>query len=740
MAKNRLVQVTSTSVRLVDSDTHALVQELVMQKNITVAKANLNQLVIAQSGGTLTYYQLNAESRQLQEVQKVVLDQDIACVSMSATNSTDTSNGGSAMDVDASNAEQPAHLLAVGMWTDNTVRLLTLPGLEEVSRVKLGTETQARDVTIASFTGKDYIFVGMGDGSLITYLLETTAEESLPQLTNRKKGVLGRHPVSFTSFRSNDELCIFAACDRPTIIYLRNGKLLFANVDLRNSNAEIIDMTAFHSELFPDCLALCSEQGLMIGTIEDIQKIHVQSVPLGEAPRRISHDPRTGVYIVCTEKVVVTERGEETVNRVLFFDDGDMSQIGSYDLEFLEQAISVTVCTFQDVDKSFFVVGTGQLVNEELEPSRGRVMIFEVTEDRRCILVAEKETKAAVFTLANIEGKLAAGIGSKVQIFKFLVKEEGNYHVELQNECSHQGHIMVLFLKVHGDLLLVGDVVRSVTLLRYRATESVLEEVARDFNTNYMRAIEIMDSMDDHFLGCDDQANLFCVRRRLEASSEEQQSKLELRGEYHLGDYVNVMRRGNLVSQPIDADTTAAVPSSSSANANSSTASSSSVGGDIFDTDYKTVTGFPLDKYSVMYATISGAIGNIFALNDASFKFFHAVEKAVKDVVKPVGNFPHDEWRNFHNDMRSSEQKNVIDGDLVERVLDLSRDQLELVARKVNDDLGRQLATEAQGGSTAKASMTTESASALITNLVNTRVNFSPEEIIRRVEDISRLH
>jgi hypothetical protein len=34
-----------------------------------------------------------------------------------------------------------------------------------------------------------------------------------------------------------------------------------------------IGMAPFHSELFPDCLAMSSEEGLSLGAVDDIQKV-----------------------------------------------------------------------------------------------------------------------------------------------------------------------------------------------------------------------------------------------------------------------------------------------------------------------------------------------------------------------------------------------------------------------------------------------------------------------------------
>lgn len=99
----------------------------------------------------------------------------------------------------------------------------------------------------------------------------------------------------------------------------------------------------------------------------------------------------------------------------------------------------------------------------------------------------------------------------------------------------------------------------------------------------------------------------------------------------------------------------------------------------------------------------------------------------------------HEEWRIFQNDYRTGSVKNVIDGDLVEALLDLDRASLEIVTKEVNDQLTSliQPSGSIHGGA---SSSNTESAAVLMTSLATGRINLSPEEILRRVEDISRLH
>lgn len=49
---------------------------------------------------------------------------------------------------------------------------------------------------------------------------------------------------------------------------------------------------------------------------------------------------------------------------------------------------------------------------------------------------------------------------------------------ELRVECSYFNTILSLFLKYKGDFILVGDLMRSITLLQYKGMEGTFEEVS----------------------------------------------------------------------------------------------------------------------------------------------------------------------------------------------------------------------------------------------------------------------
>lgn len=53
-----------------------------------------------------------------------------------------------------------------------------------------------------------------------------------------------------------------------------------------------------------------------------------------------------------------------------------------------------------------------------------------------------------------MQGKLIAGINSRVQLFKWTQSEDGSR--ELTNECSHVGHVLALYIVTRGDFVIVG--------------------------------------------------------------------------------------------------------------------------------------------------------------------------------------------------------------------------------------------------------------------------------------------
>lgn len=174
-----------------------------------------------------------------------------------------------------------------------------------------------------------------------------------------------------------------------------------------------------------------------------------------------------------------------------------------------------------------------------------------------------------------------------------MQREDGTR--ELQAECGHHGHVLALYVKCRGDFIVVGDLMKSMSLLMYKVSappctaerghfwekaplgdlskgkpllmykvsargagvgvneqyaksslalggalccwvlrvvplqpeEGAIEERARDFNANWMTAVEVLD--DDTYLGAENSFNLITVRKNSDAASDEERGRLEVR-------------------------------------------------------------------------------------------------------------------------------------------------------------------------------------------------------------------
>ncbi|GJP48061.1 hypothetical protein CLOM_g7334 [Closterium sp. NIES-68] len=624
VAHDQIVQVTSSELRLVDA--HSLQQVADWKApagvSINVATANLSQVLLATGGGTLVYVEVGEKS--LTEKAHVTLEHEIACLDVSTLTDDNSMADGTV---------PRAGLAAVGMWTDMSIRVLRLPGLEEVHKEVLGGDVIPRSVLTCCLEQVPYLLCALGDGHLFNFQLDRESG----QLSDRKKVSLGTQPIALRTFRSRDATHVFAASDRPTVIHSSNRKLLYSNVNLK----EVTHMCPFNCASFPDSLALAKEGDLTIGTIDDIQKLHIRTVPLREQPRRICHHEQSHSIAVTTIKVSLINGEEAESHFVRLLSDQTFDQLSHLPLEPFENGCSIISCCFADDPTVYIVVGTAFAFPDEQEPTKGRILVLSV-EGGKLHVAAEKETKGAVYNLNAFNGKLLAGINNKVQLFRWAARDDGAR--ELLVECGHFGHILALYAACRGDFIVVGDLMKSMSLLVYKQEEGALELRARDFNANWMTAVEILD--DDVYIGAENSFNLFTVRKNGDAPTDEERGRLEVVGEYHLGEFVNRFRHGSLVMRLPDSET----------------------------------TNIP----TVLFGTVSGAIGVVASLPQDLFSFLHRLQVCLTKVIKGVGGLSHAEWRSFHNERKTVDAKSFIDGDLVEAFLDLKRGRMEEVAGQMN--------------------------------------------------------
>ena len=296
-------------------------------------------------------------------------------------------------------------------------------------------------------------------------------------------------------------------------------------------------MCPFNAETFPNSLAIIGNDSLTIGTIDDIQKLHIRTIPLHEMPRRISYQESTNTFLLLTVNFQIDET--ET-GFIRLFDDQSFDVLDSFRLN--EAEIGCSCCTIEFVNAennqkfNYFIVGTA--INEpgQALSSRGRLLVIQVVK-KKLQIVHTVNIDGCAFALAPIRGNLIAAVNGNIILYKWA-----NNALEESLRC--QIKLLNLYMAVKNNYAAVGDLMQSITLLQINEEEhDLLEEVARDYTPNWMSAVEILS--DEFLIGAENNFNLFTLRKNSESPIEEERSRLLSFGEYHLGEFVNRFQHGN---------------------------------------------------------------------------------------------------------------------------------------------------------------------------------------------------
>jgi DNA damage-binding protein 1 len=321
---------------------------------------------VCASGCDIFYIEIH--DRKLEEVAKCTMEHEIACLDVLPD------------------------VLAVGLWTEISVCLLKIPSLEKVHVEKLGGEMIPRSILLVKFEGIEYLLCALGDGSMFYFVHDRKAFK----LTDQKKVTLGTQPTILKTFTSLSSTNVFACSDRPTVIYSSNNKLVFSNVNLK----EVNHMCSLNAEAYPDSLALATKNSVILGTIDEIQKLHIRTVTLGESPRRIAHQEPSSTFGVIsvrtdiqdisglkpsrpsastqTNNVTISsnlaslsrpagvsiEYGQEMeINNLLIIDQNTFEILHAHQFMQTEYAMSLMSAKLGDDPNTYYVVGTAIVVS-----------------------------------------------------------------------------------------------------------------------------------------------------------------------------------------------------------------------------------------------------------------------------------------------------------------------------------------------------------------------------------------
>jgi DNA damage-binding protein 1 len=442
---------------------------------ITHASINQWQIVISTSQGYLYYF----ETEKLHFDPKVKkFSNEISCL-------------------DITPFQTKSEVIAIGFWKTNSVVLTNLK-MEEITTIK-GDLHVPRSILMKEFEGLNYLLIASGNGILTTYKYTNG-------ISDKKTITLGTQPLSLYS----DDDLVYASSDRPTIIHSKSQKLMYSNLNLSKVSHTIALKTSGKEGM------LFLNENQIFGKIEKVQKLHVKTYKFNETVRRIVYHQQSSQFCILTNSVDKIEVGFVKVVQ-------NFKIVSSFRLDEYELGSSIHSMVINDIE--YILVGTGYAFKNEDEPQKGRLLLFTLEPFE---LISSFPLQGCCYSIVNINQSPVIAVNSKVIKLNLIDNK-------FETECIHHGHVLALTLAVVQDYILVADLMKSVTCLYYDVIDKNFTERSRDYETNWMTALESID--ENTYIGSDNSHNLLFLRKNSE-------KRMESLGGFHLSELVNRFRKG----------------------------------------------------------------------------------------------------------------------------------------------------------------------------------------------------
>ena len=401
----RAVQITSSAVLLSDAEGGMVTDTWRPEGEgytITAVSAEGNTILVSLGGAALVALDVSEPSVRVIAQRGFESTEQVSCIALS---------------------KAIPNACVAGFWKDSKVSFLDVQSLQPIvtKRVAEDGDTLAvpRSLIVANILQGQpaTLFVGLADGNVVTYSLE-----SFPQrlFTARKSIILGTQQANFALLpRGNGLENVFATCEHPSLIYGSEGRIVYSAVTAENATG----ICSFDSEAYPNAIAISTEEGeLKLAMVDEERTTHVQTLPVNETVRRIAYSSELKAFGLGTIKRTLLAGEEIVESHFKLVDEVAFQELHSYALNQDELIECVVRCKLDDgsgeEDAERFVVGTAYLDDAEdgNKSARGRILVFEVTESRELKVLLEHSLKGACRCLAICQGRIVAALIKTVRL------------------------------------------------------------------------------------------------------------------------------------------------------------------------------------------------------------------------------------------------------------------------------------------------------------------------------------
>ncbi|ELP92626.1 DNA damage-binding protein, putative [Entamoeba invadens IP1] len=533
--------------------------------------------------------------------------------------------------------------IGVGRWEHKEIEIIDDQG-DVLDRVYIG-DVVSKSIKFVGTPSTLKVIIGLGDGRVVVSNIRKKNSTQMEEEHKVGKVIeVGMGGVSIDEMAIDGKMYEICVCERPTLMSLDDDKIKMMSVNI----GESVGFLGVHITGIPNSVLIASKESLMIGSIEEVKAINTKSLELGVFVSRVvvSSDGRSGVLL--SSEIEETRSGKNEVHFINLIDLRKMEIIDKVRLDKDEHGMAIDVKEIEE--KELYIVGTAYAKLGEVEPSRGRFIIFEIHEEK-IIEVSNRYVDGAVYSVKRFENDvgnyIAATIQKKVVVYQIERKiVDGKFAVTIEEKGGANVKLIGLFVKTLGHEILVGDLMKSISVFKFdeKATRNAVVETCRDFYASYTTAVEFMD---EHcFMSSDSQGNLLVFTENTTTTNENEKFKLQNEAHIHVGECINVMCKGSIAVMN---------------NA-------------MWETQ----------KKCMLFGGICGSIGGITEINLETYKKLFALESEMLREMKGVIECESfGQWKMVFDDWKRMEAQNVIDGNVVELFLDLPKESQKHIAEKI---------------------------------------------------------
>lgn len=394
VSQDRVLQVTASSALLVDLESGMTIATWTVPRSqaITAASTNHRRLAVSLGGLELVILDISAE---LQVVSSKCFgtDRQVSCIDVPTI---------------------LPDLLIVGFWRGGAVSFMNIDNLEVIKTITVSDDAGAVPrsllLTQVLLERPPTLFIAMADGNVVTFSCDCSSFS----VSHRSSTILGTQQANFRAIsRGNGLFNIFAMCEHPSLIYGSEGRIIYSAITAEKASC----ICPFDSEAYPGAIAIATADDLKIALVDDERTTHVQTLAVGATVRRVAYSTLLKAFGLGTIKRTIRDSVEIVQSHFKLADEVVFQELDTYDLnedELIESVVRADTGIGDSTEH--FVVGTAYLDDEQPNNIRGRIMVFEVTQDRMLRLVTEISIKGACRALAMMDGMIVAALVKTVSL------------------------------------------------------------------------------------------------------------------------------------------------------------------------------------------------------------------------------------------------------------------------------------------------------------------------------------